>query len=70
MAKPPVDVAQAHRWFAVEPNNLAWDLAEMANRSPDNTERMIHAAHAACFHWLEAGNVLNHLRAVPVGHSV
>ena len=24
---------------------------------------MIHAAHGACFHWLESGNVLNHLRA-------
>jgi hypothetical protein len=24
---------------------------------------MIHAAHAACFHWLEVGNLLNHLRA-------
>jgi hypothetical protein len=26
-------------------------------------ERMIHAAHAACFHWLQVGSLLNHLRA-------
>ena len=24
---------------------------------------MIHAAHGACFHWLAAGDLLNHLRA-------
>ncbi|WP_254510107.1 tetratricopeptide repeat protein [Anatilimnocola floriformis] len=63
MAEPPFDLAKAHRWFAVELNNQAWDLLEKADRTPDETERLIHAAHAACFHWLHAGNLLNHLRA-------
>jgi tetratricopeptide (TPR) repeat protein len=60
---PPFDLKQAHRWFAIELNNQAWDLLEAPQRSPREAERMIHAAHAACFHWLEAGDLLNHLRA-------
>jgi tetratricopeptide (TPR) repeat protein len=63
MAIPPFDVKQAHRWFAVELNNLSWDLVEADHITPADAERMIHAAHAACFHWLEAGDLLNHLRA-------
>ena len=63
MANPPFDVTIAHRWFAVELNNLAWDLAEAETASQAHVERMIHAAHAACFHWLEVGDLLNHLRA-------
>ena len=63
MAEPPFDVPKAHRWFAVEFNNQAWDLLEKPDRTADQTERMIHVAHAACFHWLQAGNLLNHLRA-------
>ncbi len=63
MTTPPFDIARAHRWFAVELNNLAWDLVEAEALSPADVERMIHAAHGACFHWSEAGNPLNHLRA-------
>ena len=63
MADAPFDIKRAHRWFAVELNNIAWDLLEAPRRSPADNERMIHAAHAACYHWLEAGNLLNHLRA-------
>src|SRR6185295_17914133 len=63
MTEAPFDVQQAHRWFAIEFNNLAWDLVELPARSVDEVDRMIHAAHAACLHWLQAGNLLNHLRA-------
>jgi hypothetical protein len=63
MNQPKFDLKQANRWFAVELNNLAWNLVEAAERSPADEERMIHAAHAACYHWLEVGNLLNHLRA-------
>ncbi len=62
-SEPPFDVQVAHRWFAVQLNNLAWDLVEEKHLSQTRLERLIHAAHAACFHWLEAGNLLNHLRA-------
>lgn len=63
MVEPPFDLPRAHRWFAIELNNLAWGLVESESRSPADVERMIHAAHGACFHWLEVGTPLNHLRA-------
>lgn len=63
MADAPFDIRVAHRWFAVELNNLAWDLVETKDRSQQDTQRMIDAAHAACFHWLQVGTSLNHQRA-------
>src|SRR5687768_8962067 len=63
MAEAPFDVQKAHRWFAVELNNAAWDLVESEGRSEADAERMVHAAHAACYHWLQAGSPINHQRA-------
>ena len=62
MADAPFDVARAHRWFAVELNNYAWDLLEKPVRTEEEAERLIHAAHGSTFHWLHAGDDLNHLR--------
>jgi hypothetical protein len=63
MANASFDVAQANRWFAVETNNLAWDLLESGTWTDAQSERMIDAAHAAAFHWSEVGTPLNYLRA-------
>jgi hypothetical protein len=63
MTPAPFDVQRAHRWFAVELNNLAWDTVEASDRTDEQTELMLHAAHAACYHWLQVGDLLNHLRA-------
>ena len=63
MTSPPFDIQRAHRWFAVELNNLSWELVEAHHISASDVERMVHAAHGACFHWLNAGYLLNHLRA-------
>jgi hypothetical protein len=63
MTDIPLDIERAHRWFAVEFNNRAWDLVEKAQRSADETEEMIHAAHAACLHWSAVGSAVNQLRA-------
>lgn len=60
---PDFDVSKAHRYFAVEFNNLAWDLVEGIDRSDDAIERMIHAAHAALGHWNAVGTDLNRQRA-------
>jgi tetratricopeptide (TPR) repeat protein len=62
--EPEFDLARAHRWFGVEFNNLAWNLVEAEGRSPEETERMIHLAHASVCHWLEVGNLLNRLRGM------
>ena len=59
----PFDEARAHRWFAVEANNLAWDLLALPDRSAADTQRMLHAAHAAAFHWSHVGQPINALRA-------
>jgi len=63
MPEAPFDIARANRWFAVELNNRTWDMVEATERNAQDSELMIHAAHAACYHWLQAGDLLNHLRA-------
>jgi hypothetical protein len=64
MPEPPFDLEKGHRWFAVECNNRAWDLLEKAERSPAETDAMVHAAHAACLHWSHAGKEIHRLRAL------
>lgn len=63
MAEPPFDVSRAHRWFAVEFNNAAWDLVEKPSRTAEEDEQMVHLAHASCLHWKHDGTPLNHQRA-------
>lgn len=63
MTQPPFDLARAHRWFAVEFNNRAWDLVEKDSRTADQTQEMIDAAHAAAIHWKAVGTPLNEQRA-------
>lgn len=63
MDNAPFDLTHAHRWFAVELNNRTWELLEMHDRTPEQTEQMVHAAHSACFHWLQVGTIIHHLRA-------
>jgi hypothetical protein len=63
MAEAPFDVQRAHRWFAVEFNNRAWDLVELPGRSPGETSEMIDAAHATRIHWGVVGTPVNQLRA-------
>jgi len=57
------DIAKWHRWFAIESNNRAWDLAEKADRSALETDQMLEAAHAAALHWRAVGTELNVIRA-------
>lgn len=64
MAEPPFDLAQAHRWFAVEYNNEAWDLLELPGRTPEQKERMWLAAHASVAHWSAVGRPMNELRGL------
>ena len=44
MADAPFDLEKAHRWFAIELNNLSWDLFEAPDRSGEADQQMIHAA--------------------------
>ena len=63
MTTAPFDLDKAHRWFAVEFNNRAWELVEKDGRSADETQAMLHAAHAAATHWIAIGTPLNEQRA-------
>jgi DNA-binding transcriptional MerR regulator len=59
-ATAPADLdAGAHRRLAVELFNHTWTLIEKADRSPAETDEMIHAAHASRFHWSKAGTTVN-----------
>ncbi len=52
-----------HRYFAMECNNRAWDLAGQPVRSEDESWEMLNAAHAAAWHWNIVGTELNRMRA-------
>lgn len=51
------------RYFAVEANNRAWDLASLPTRSAEQARDMLDTAHASAFHWNGVGNELNRVRA-------
>jgi hypothetical protein len=62
MSEPTFDLAKAHLWFAIECNNQAWDLVEKPNRTADETQQMIHLAHASMLHWQAVGTAVNRQR--------
>ena len=56
------DLTQWHKYFAVQSNNRAWDLATQS-RTPAESEEMLHAAHAAFLHWTAIGTEQHRMRA-------
>jgi DNA-binding transcriptional MerR regulator len=48
-----------HRQLAVDLYNSTWALIEKADRSADETDEMIHRAHASRWHWARAGEAVN-----------
>ena len=46
--------AATHRALGVALYNHTWTLLEKADRTPAETDEMIHAAHASRFHWSRA----------------
>ncbi len=51
--------AATHRKLAVKLFNHTWDLMKKKDRTEEEDERMVHAAHASRFHWGEVGEPLN-----------
>ena len=51
-----------HKKLAAEANNRGWDLVE-ADRGPGEDLEMLHAVHAAQWHWARAGGPLETARA-------
>ena len=58
----PYSLQEAHQHMARTLNGEVWDLLQKPERSPTEDERMIHAAHASCYHWLQVGTGLHHQR--------
>lgn len=50
---------ECNKKFAIELNNLVWNLLGKKERTHEDNEKMIHAAHASCYHWGEIGEPIN-----------
>jgi hypothetical protein len=54
MAKDPsFDVAAAHKYFAAQCFNQAWDLIEKKDRTPEDERMMVALNQASIYHWLQ-----------------
>jgi hypothetical protein len=45
------DEKQAHRYFAIETFNGAWELIEKAHRTPDDDAEMLQRVFTSRWHW-------------------
>ncbi|HPF12805.1 MAG: hypothetical protein H6830_10690 [Planctomycetes bacterium] len=63
--QPPTreEIERWHRYFAVDCNNSAWTLVEVANRTPEQSADLLRRAYAAAHHWFQVGNEVNKNRA-------
>jgi hypothetical protein len=50
---------ECHKKFAVNFFNFVWSLHDKKDRTKEDDYKMIHAAHASCFHWSEVGTPVN-----------
>ena len=57
-----IDTRQTHEAFARKINGEVWALLEKADRTPDEDEQMLLAAHASYYHWLHAGTNVHRQR--------
>ena len=58
LPRPQLD-AEEQRRLAADLFNLVWALLESPDRTAEQDERMVHAAHASRFHWGEIGEPVN-----------
>jgi hypothetical protein len=49
---------ELHRKLAVDLFNLTWSLLDKKDRTLDEDDKMVHAAHASRFHWGQIGTPL------------
>jgi hypothetical protein len=52
-----------HKRFASESNNRAWDIVEQAELTATDVDELLHAAHAAAWHWEQIGDQRTTARA-------
>lgn len=49
---------EEHKKFATSLFNLTWNLLDKKDRSKEEDDKMVHAAHASRYHWGEIGTPL------------
>jgi hypothetical protein len=60
--KDPAIDRQTRRRLAVDLFNHVWTLLETTNRTVEQDDEMVHAAHASRYHWGEIGDPANFAR--------
>lgn len=66
----PEEIALWQQRLASQANNRAWALAEALQRTPEEDEEMLQAAHAAMYFWKIVGNASNKAHAAQlVAHA-
>jgi hypothetical protein len=55
-------VSEDRRRLAVDLFNHVWTLLDKADRTPEEDDEMVHAAHASRLHWAEVGARVNLVR--------
>jgi hypothetical protein len=50
---------EQRRRLAVDQFNHAWELMRLPERTPEQDDELIHAAHASRHHWAEVGTAAN-----------
>ena len=63
MTPDKAELEKWHKYFAIENNNIAWNLASKPMRTTAESAEMMHAAHASALHWGKIGTELNIMRA-------
>ena len=61
-ARPAPISREQERQVAVDLFNHVWSLLDQEDRSREDDDRMLHAAHASRFHWGEVGEPVNLVR--------
>ena len=56
------DLQDWHKRFAAMANNRAWELSVL-ERTPEQDQEMLDAAHASAWHWSVIGTELNRMRS-------
>jgi tetratricopeptide (TPR) repeat protein len=50
---------ETHRQLGIDLFNLTWSYLDKAQRSADENDAMLHAAHASRHHWAQVGQPVN-----------
>ena len=51
--RPDFELPAAHKYFAAQCFNAAWDLIEKSDRSPEEDEQMIQLTQTSNWHWTQ-----------------